>query len=91
MSEAQTKTTEMSSRLEVFPTFKDFESMTQGWTQAAKIRYLRSLQTEEDRGAIAKYLGIKYQWVRNVLTQEVKTPKAPKTVVREAIAADFGM
>lgn len=25
-----------------------------------------------DRGEIARFLGIKYQWVRNVLTQELK-------------------
>ncbi len=42
-------------------------------TTSAKIRYLASLNWP--RGQIAKKLGIKYQWVRNVLITEVKTPK----------------
>ncbi len=42
-------------------------------TMSAKIRYLNSQQMS--RGAIAKKLGIKYQWVRNVLEQKVTTPK----------------
>lgn len=39
-------------------------------TQAAKIRFLATKTTQ--RGAIAKRLGIRYQWVRNVLEQPLK-------------------
>lgn len=46
------------------------ESLT---TTASKIRYLNELGLT--RYAIAKYLGIKYQWVRNVLITPVKNPK----------------
>jgi len=42
-------------------------------TMSGRIRYLHSLGLE--RGPIAKQLGIRYQWVRNVLLTEVKTPK----------------
>lgn len=42
-------------------------------TMSAKIRLLESQGMT--RGAIAKKLGIKYQWVRNVLEQKVTTPK----------------
>lgn len=39
-------------------------------TTAAKIRYLDS--TGMSRGAIAKKLNIRYQWVRNVLITPLK-------------------
>lgn len=42
-------------------------------TKSGKIRYLASL--EWSRGDIAKYLGIRYQHVRNVLITPVKNPK----------------
>lgn len=42
-------------------------------TTSAKIRYLNHLGFE--RGPSAKILGIKYQWVKNVLDMKVKTPK----------------
>lgn len=42
-------------------------------TVSGKIRYLASLGMS--RGDIARKLGIRYQWVRNVLIQEVKNPK----------------
>lgn len=42
-------------------------------TTSAKIRYLAHLGY--DRGPSAKILGIKYQWVKNVLDMKVKTPK----------------
>jgi hypothetical protein len=42
-------------------------------TISAKIRYLNDLGIE--RGQIAKILGIRYQWVRNVLITPIKTPK----------------
>lgn len=48
-------------------------------SMSAKIRYLATIYTSpegakfpEDRGAIAKILGIKYQWVRNVLNTPLK-------------------
>lgn len=42
-------------------------------TMSAKIRYLNSLNMS--RGSISKKLGIRYQWVRNVLITEVTKPK----------------
>lgn len=42
-------------------------------TMSSKIRYLDS--TGMPRGAIAKTLGIRYQWVRNVLITPVKKAK----------------
>lgn len=42
-------------------------------TMSAKIRYLNSMNMS--RGAIAKKLNIRYQWVRNVLITEVNKPK----------------
>ncbi len=42
-------------------------------TTSAKIRYLASL--DMSRGDIGRFLKIRYQWVRNVLIQDVKTPK----------------
>ncbi len=42
-------------------------------TTSAKIRYLAS--QDYTRSQISKYLGIRYQWVRNVLVTPVKTPK----------------
>ena len=42
-------------------------------TMSAKIRYLNSQRMS--RGAIAKKLNIRYQWVRNVLITEVGKPK----------------
>lgn len=63
----------MNQRMESFPTIQQLTEM--GYeTTASKIRYLRSLQKTEDRGAIAKFLGIKYQWVRNVLLQSTSVP-----------------
>jgi len=41
-------------------------------TKSAKIRYLAS--TDMSRGDIARYLGIRYQHVRNVLITPVKNP-----------------
>jgi hypothetical protein len=77
-----------AERLASFPTL---ESMT-GYTTAQKIRACRATQETEDRGAIAKYLGIRYQWVRNVLTQKVKeaTVVEPK-VIQEMTAEDLGL
>lgn len=62
----------MAERLGVFPSFEAFQEEHGSKSMAAKIRVLRSMQEKEDRGAIAKYLGIRYQWVRNVLIQPVK-------------------
>lgn len=42
-------------------------------TMSGKIRYLASLGMS--RGDISRTLKIRYQWVRNVLIQEVKNPK----------------
>ena len=42
-------------------------------TTSSKIRYLDSLNYT--RGQIAKYLGIRYQHVRNVLITPVKNPR----------------
>ena len=42
-------------------------------TTSAKIRYLDSLG--HTRGQIAKRLGIRYQWVRNVLVTPVTQPR----------------
>ncbi len=42
-------------------------------TMSGKIRYLKSLDWKT--GPIAKKLGIRYQWARNVLNTPVKTPK----------------
>lgn len=66
----QTKPT-LVERQSIFPTQEEFAKLDLK-TTAAKIRYLRGLQEKEDRGAIAKYLGIRYQWVRNVLTTPIK-------------------
>lgn len=48
-------------------------------SMSSKIRYLSTIYTTpegskfpEDRGRIAKILGIKYQWVRNVLNTPLK-------------------
>jgi phage antirepressor YoqD-like protein len=45
-------------------------------TMAAKIRYLATVYVDTEgtinRGRIAAILGIKYQWVRNVLITPVK-------------------
>jgi hypothetical protein len=43
-------------------------------TKSAKIRYLNSI--EMSRGDIARYLGIRYQHVRNVLITPVKNPRS---------------
>lgn len=43
-------------------------------TISAKIRYLDSQKMT--RGDISRFLGIRYQWVRNVLITPVKAPKA---------------
>jgi hypothetical protein len=43
------------------------ESLT---TMASKIRYLSTIYPK--RGTIAKILGIRYQWVRNVQNQIIK-------------------
>jgi len=43
-------------------------------TKSAKIRYLNSM--DWSRGDIARYLGIRYQHVRNVLITPVKNPKS---------------
>lgn len=72
MTEATATKSTMATRLEALPSFEDFQQTTEGWSMAKKIRYLASLQEKEDRGAIAKYLGIRYQWVRNVLIAPVK-------------------
>jgi hypothetical protein len=66
----------LNQRTAGFPSVSELEAKYP--VMAQRIRHLRSLQETEDRGAIAKHLGIKYQWVRNVLTQEVKNPKQPK-------------
>ena len=42
-------------------------------TTSAKIRYLD--QEGWTRGQISKYLGIRYQWVRNVLVTPVTQPR----------------
>ncbi len=42
-------------------------------TTSGKIRYLNSLG--QSRGDISRTLKIRYQWVRNVLITEVKSPK----------------
>lgn len=41
-------------------------------TTAAKVRYLASIYGDKERGRIAKILGIRYQWVRNVLITPLK-------------------
>ena len=43
-------------------------------TVSSKIRYLDSQKMT--RGQISSILGIRYQWVRNVLITPVKAPKA---------------
>ncbi len=43
-------------------------------TKSAQIRYLASIDLT--RSQIAKYLDIRYQWVRNVLITPVKNPKS---------------
>jgi hypothetical protein len=68
--EAQAQKPTMADRVNALPTLAQLEELGLK-TMAAKIRHCRSLQEKEDRGAIAKALGIKYQWVRNVLTQKV--------------------
>lgn len=70
MSDSTQQTAQSTDRFAVFGEFEDFAAQSEGWSTAKKIRHLRSLQSKEDRGAIAKYLGIKYQWVRNVLLQD---------------------
>lgn len=72
MSEQKVEKPTMAQRLSVFPKFEDFQAEHGSKPMAQKIRHLASLQEKEDRGAIAKYLGIRYQWVRNVLIQPVK-------------------
>jgi len=42
-------------------------------TISAKIRYLSSLNWS--RSQVASKLGIRYQWVRNVLITKVESPK----------------
>lgn len=44
-------------------------------TMSAKIRFLAG-EKRMERGAIAKFLNIRYQWVRNVLITPVRKPKA---------------
>lgn len=61
----------LEARVAALPTIETMESMGLK-TTAAKVRYMRAQQEKEDRGAIAKALGIRYQWVRNILTQVVK-------------------
>lgn len=70
MSDSNQQTATPTDRFAVFGEYKTFAALSEGWSTAKKIRHLRSLQEKEDRGAIAKYLGIKYQWVRNVLLQD---------------------
>lgn len=45
-------------------------------TTAAKVRYLATFYVDQNgtvnRGRIAKILGIRYQWVRNVLITPLK-------------------
>lgn len=45
-------------------------------TTSSKIRYLATIYVSDqgvvNRGAIAKILGIRYQWVRNVLITPIK-------------------
>lgn len=79
--------TALNNRTANFPPVSELEARYPKMAQ--RIRHLRSLQGTEDRGAIAKHLGIKYQWVRNVLTQEVKAPQPeePKHEVNEAALA----
>lgn len=68
---------QLAQRTANFPSVSELEA--QYPKMAQRVRALRALQETEDRGAIAKHLGIRYQWVRNVLTQEVKTKvEAPK-------------
>lgn len=72
-AQQETKQVEgMAARMSVFPSFEAFQEEHGNKSMAARIRLLRSMQEKEDRGAIAKYLGIKYQWVRNVLIQPIK-------------------
>jgi hypothetical protein len=42
-------------------------------TTSGKIRYLNGLGWS--RGDISRFLGIRYQWVRNVLVTPVKEPR----------------
>ena len=42
-------------------------------TTSGRIRFLNSLSWT--RGDISRYLGIRYQWVRNVLVTPVKEPR----------------
>lgn len=53
-----------------FPSIELIETRFPKMSQ--RIRFLRSLQEVENRGEIAKFLGIRYQWVRNVLLTPVK-------------------
>lgn len=68
----------LNQRTAGFPSVSELEARYPKMAQ--RIRHLRSLQETEDRGAIAKHLGIKYQWVRNVLLQEVKVKDEPQQV-----------
>jgi hypothetical protein len=68
MTETVKKT--MAERLSVLPTMEKMDEMGLK-TTAQKIRHCASINGD-DRGAIAKHLGIKYQWVRNVMITPVK-------------------
>lgn len=61
-NQAQTATTEVTTKVEY-----DLSGCT---TTSAKIRKLTSLNL--DRGTIAKYLGVRYQHVRNVQITPIK-------------------
>lgn len=53
----------------------DVEHLDSLNTMASKIRYLATIYQIDgkvDRGAIAKVLDIRYQWVRNVLITPLK-------------------
>lgn len=71
MSEVAVKAT-LADRMATLMSIADME-LAGHKTTAQKIRFLASTQEKEDRGAIAKHLGIRYQWVRNVLITPIKS------------------
>ena len=63
----------MTEQTKKAPTKEQQNKLDEMTTKSAKIRYLTSLDWE--RGEIARFLGIKYQHVRNVQVVPVKNPK----------------
>jgi len=67
------ETKKVETTKDVFEGLKYDELLTTHKTKSAMIRYLASLfpTDKADRGKIAKFMGIKYQFVRNVLVTPI--------------------